>query len=213
MARRCYLSRMDAHAARPWMRDTGSFKYTHLIQWVKENRGKLLGAILTMARAWVEAGRPTPKGLPTLGGYEEWANTIGGILAHAGLKNFLGNLDFMYEQADVETPQWEEFLAAWQEVFGSEPILIDTLAKSLDGKETITGALPDGINRDPKKLVRSLANSLRHRAGVRYPNGLMVIKCAFKVHHAVPWQVINYRENNPDERGVWGVGFSPKFCF
>ena len=204
MARRCYLSRMDAHEARPWMRDTGSFKYTHLIQWVKENRGQLLGAILTMARAWVEAGRPTPKGLPTIGGFEEWANTIGGILVHAGFTDFLGNLDFMYQQADVETPQWEEFLAAWQEEFGSGPILIDTIAKSLGENETITGAFPDGVNRDPKKFNRSLASALRHRAGVHYPNGLMVIKCEYKVHHAVPWQVINYREN-PGERGVRGV--------
>ncbi len=201
MARRCYLSRMDAHEAKPWMRDTKSFKYSHLIQWARENRGKLLGAILTMARAWVVAGRPPPKGLPTLGGFEEWSNTIGGILAHAGLKNFLGNLDFMYEQADVETPQWEEFLAAWQEVFGSEPILIDTIAKSLGENETITGAFPDGVNRDPKKFSRSLGNALRHRAGVRYPNGLMLIKCEKRVHHALAWKVINYREN-PDERGV-----------
>ncbi|GAI05282.1 unnamed protein product, partial [marine sediment metagenome] len=57
--------------------------------------------------------------------------TIGGILAYAGFTGFLGNLDFMYQQADVETPQWEEFLAAWLEVFGSEPILIETIAKSL----------------------------------------------------------------------------------
>ncbi|MBA7594938.1 hypothetical protein ES703_01894 [subsurface metagenome] len=204
MARRCYLSRMDAHEARPWMRDAESFKYTHLIKWVKENRGQLLGAILTMARAWVEAGRPIPKELPTIGGFEEWAKTIGGILAHAGFTDFLGNLDFMYQQADVETPQWEEFLAALQEVFGSEPLLIDTIAKSLDENETISGALPDGVNRDPKKINRSLAGALRRRAGVRYPNGLMVIKCDFKVHHAVPWQVINYREE-PEKGGVRGV--------
>ncbi len=201
MARRCYLSRMDAHEARPWMRDTSSFKYTHLIQWVKANRGQLLGAILTMARAWVEAKRPVPKGLPTLGGFEEWANTIGGILAHAGFTDFLGNLDFMYQQADIETPQWEEFLAAWLEVFGPEPILIDTIAKSLGENETITGAFPDGVNRDPKKFNRSLANALRRRAGVHYPNGLMVLKCEYKIHHAVPWQVINFRDN-PDKRGV-----------
>jgi len=209
MARRCYLSRMDAHEARPWMRDTGSFKYTHLIQWVKKNRGQLLGAILTMARAWVEAGRPTPRGLPTIGGFEEWSNTIGGILAHAGLKNFLGNLDFMYEQADVETPQWEEFLAAWLEVLGSEPILIDAIAKSLGENETLSGAFPDRIDRNPHKIKRSLASALKRRAGVRYPNGLMVTKCAYKIHHSVPWQVINYREE-PENRGVSrGVSFWP----
>ncbi len=170
----------------------------------------MLAAILTMAHAWVAAGKPIPEGLPPLGGYEDWVNTIGGVLAHAGFSDFLGNLEFMYQQADVETPQWEGFLAAWQEVFGAEPTIVDTIVKSLNESDIMSGVLPDRIDRNSKKLNRSLANALRHRAGVRYPNGLMVIKCNFKVHHAVPWQVINYREN-PEDGGVRGGGSIPRF--
>ena len=124
LPRRCYLSRMDAREARPWMRDPKSFKYQHLIQWVKENRGELLAAILTMARAWIAAGKPTPSGLPPLGGFEDWTNTVGGVLTHAVLADFLGNLDFMYSQSDMETTQWENFFAAWQEILGEDAVTV-----------------------------------------------------------------------------------------
>jgi hypothetical protein len=187
LPRRCYLSRMDAREARPWMRDPKSFKYQHLIQWVKENRGELLAAILTMARAWIAAGKPIPDGLPTLGGFEDWTNMVGGVLTHAGLTGFLGNLDFMYSQSDMETAQWENFLAAWQEILGEDAITAAQVVESINAHDILAGALPDAIDRDPKKLNRSLAHALARRAGVRYPNGLMVTKSDKVVHHAVTW--------------------------
>ena len=212
MPRRCYLSRMDAREARPWMRDPKSFKYQRLIKWVTENRGKLLAAILTMARAWIAARKPIPEGLPPLGGYEDWTDTVGGILAHAGFAGFLGNLEFMYQQADVETPQWEGFFTAWQEKFGEEAVTTTRVIESINEHSILEGALPDTIDRDPKKINRSLGSALSKRNGVRYPNGLMVIKGEKPVHHAVAWQVINYREES-EKRGVRGVSTQNSFSY
>lgn len=207
MARRCYLSRMDAREARPWMRDPKSFKYQRLIKWVKENRGDLLAAILTMVRAWIVAEKPIPEGLPPLGGYEDWTDTIGSILAHAGFSGFLGNLEFMYQQADIETPQWEGFLAAWQEKFGEEAVTTDQVVTSINEHDILADALPDLVNRDPRKINRSLGFALRRRIGVRYPNGLMVNKNEKLVHNVAAWQVVNYREE-AEKRGVRGVSAS-----
>jgi len=212
MPRRCYLSRMDAREARPWMRNPKSFKYQHLIQWVKEHRGQLLAAILTMARAWIAAGKPIPEGLPTLGGFEDWTDTIGGILVHTGFTDFLGNLEFMYQKADVETPQWEGFLTAWQENLGGDAVTTAQVVEAINEYGDLAGALPDTIDRDPKKINRSLAHSLARRAGVRYPNGLMVTKSEKLVHHAVAWQVINYREK-PEKEGVRGVSTKNLFSY
>jgi len=201
MPRRCYLCRMDARLARPWMRDPKSFKYHHLIQWVKENRGRLLAAALTLARAWVQAGKPIPDGLPPLGSFEDWTNTVGGVLAHAGLTDFLGNLDYMYQKADVETPQWEGFLTAWQETLGKEAVTTAQVVKATNEYEDFADALPDAIDRDPKKINRSLSHSLARKAGVRYSNGLMVTKSEKMVHHVTAWQVINYQEED-EKRGI-----------
>jgi hypothetical protein len=67
MPRRCYWIRMDAKSSEPWLNRT--FKHPDLRGWVRSNRGGLLGAILTLARAWFVAGSPAPS-TPILGSFE-----------------------------------------------------------------------------------------------------------------------------------------------
>jgi len=211
MPRRCYLSRMDACVAKPWMRDPKSFKYQHLIQWVKKNRGELLAAILTMARAWIAARRPIPEELPVLGSFEGWTNTVGSILTHGGLTDFLGNLTFMYSKSDVETPQWENFLEAWIEIFGEEATTTVKIIEAINEHGILAGALPDTIDHDPKKFTRSLGSALSKRTGVRYSNGLMITKSAKPVHHAMAWQVVNYQQEIKEgELGELGESKTPE---
>src|SRR5262249_23889588 len=107
IARRTYWVRLDAKQARPWRRR--NFKHGDLVGFVRENRGALLGAVLTLARAWVVAGRPLTTG-GLIGGFDQWERTIGGILANAGVEGFLGNLDQLYATADEEDSDWENFL-------------------------------------------------------------------------------------------------------
>lgn len=52
----------------------------------------LLTDLFTIATTWVRAGRP-PSPFMHLGTFDAWSDTIGGALAHAGLKNFLGNFE------------------------------------------------------------------------------------------------------------------------
>lgn len=141
LPRRCYPIKIDAKMAEPWKR-TG-FKHPDLLKWVRENRGHLLGALLTIARAWFAAGRPAWNG-PTMGSFEGWVEIVGGILAHAGVTGFLENLNQFYAKADQEAVQWEVFLRTWQEI---EPNTITSggLAKLIDDHETLMEALPDSL--------------------------------------------------------------------
>jgi len=113
LPRRCYWIRLDAHRARPWQRHPATFRHPQLSPWVRAERGRILAAILTLARAWVVADRPSPAHPPRLGGFEEWANVVGGLLTIPPVDGFLGNLDALYEQADCERPQWEAFFQRW----------------------------------------------------------------------------------------------------
>jgi hypothetical protein len=115
LVRRCYSIRLDAKISRPWQRE--GFKYSDIEGHVRVNRGALIGAALTLARAWVSAGRPQPKGI-NMGGFEGWAQVVGGIMQHIGAKNFLGNLTEFYENADDDTPAWESFIGKLRELFG-----------------------------------------------------------------------------------------------
>ena len=54
MVRQCSPARLDARSAEPWLRD--NCKHLDLAGWVCSQHGALLGALLTLARAWYAAG-------------------------------------------------------------------------------------------------------------------------------------------------------------
>ncbi|MDR1622883.1 MAG: hypothetical protein LBS00_10965, partial [Synergistaceae bacterium] len=116
IARRAYWIRLNSNLSKPWMRDSGSFK-RELPAWVISHRSEMVGALLTMARAWFFDGKPKWTGNP-LGSYEAWSRTVGGILEYCGVKGFLSNLEDLYEQTDDEPAQWSAFFEAVLDVFG-----------------------------------------------------------------------------------------------
>jgi hypothetical protein len=99
---------------------------------------------------------------------------IGGILCHADIKGFLGNLDQLYSQSDQETQQWEAFLRALHNHFGSSPFVANVLAADLNQSNwSLLATLPDylsealesgkgGISR---KLGRAFADRVDRRYG------------------------------------------------
>jgi len=167
--RRCFWIRLDAKTSRPYLRD--GFKHPNLESYVKDNRGALLAALLTLARAWHCAGSPRAAVKP-LGSFEQWTRIIGGVLEHAGVTGFLANANELYEQADDDAAQWEVFLRACCEVFGDAAVTISDLAIRLASTAPLISALPDSlaearvsVKGDFKKL---LGQSLAKRAERRY---------------------------------------------
>ena len=118
MARRLVRIRLDARVDQPWRRET--FKHPDLMGWVRANRARLVAACLTLCRAWISAGRP--RGQRGIGSYEAWAQTMGGILAVAGIEGFLENLDDMMAASDSEGAMWRGFISSWWDRFGTAEI-------------------------------------------------------------------------------------------
>ncbi|GHO56726.1 bifunctional DNA primase/polymerase [Ktedonobacter robiniae] len=129
LARRCYRIRLDAKVARPFMRK--DFKHEDLLSWVTENRAELVGALLTLARAWFAAGKPRYVHLPALGTFSGWVTMVGGILEYAGVSGFLSNLEQLYQEADEISAQWESFLRTWHDLFDGEWITIKKIVTHL----------------------------------------------------------------------------------
>jgi hypothetical protein len=191
MPRRCYWIRLNAQTAQPWRRR--NFRHPGLIGWASENRGRLLGALLTVARAWWADGCP-PAEAPTLGSFEGWARTVGGVLAHAGIGDFLGNLDELYQRVDEDGAQWQAFFGAWHDALGETEVTVAELVKRLKaatqseaspdaGGRALLEALPeylaDGL-ADPKRagsLARQLGKALAKRADMVFDEtGLRLTK-------------------------------------
>jgi hypothetical protein len=171
---RCYLIRIDAKMSRPQERE--NFKHPNLEQWIREHRGELIGAVLTIARAWVAAGRPKPT-CPKMR-QEEWRDVIGGMLEHAGGENFLRNQQRYYETADDDTPAWEAFITKLSELWpkGAAATPGQIYAR-FSADEVLAEILPDelrvhlGADDDAKaksKFTQRLGYEFKSRKGKRY---------------------------------------------
>ncbi|MDD5051056.1 MAG: hypothetical protein PHV93_04980, partial [Candidatus Pacebacteria bacterium] len=185
MPRRCYAIKLDAKQPRPWTR-TG-FKHPNLLEWVKDNRSKILSAIFKLAQNWIYADRPIPANLPVLGNFEEWTQTIGGILHHAGINGFLENLDEMYEKSENDEG-WEAFLEAWHEELGEKSYTLKEVNIFLLEKTNFARALPENIDINNKGFTRQLGHAIKRKEGMVYPNNLY-IKRSGSAQRAIKWYV------------------------
>jgi hypothetical protein len=189
IARRCYSVRIDAKTARPWKR-TG-FKHPELVSWVSENRGEILVALLTLARAWFVAGKPNCQ-VPPVGGFDEWARTVGGVLGFAGVIGFLKNLDGMYDSADESSAQWEQFLGVLASTFKEEPFTVKQVVERVNADPEFNTALPDEVAFVADKegsFQRRLGKAFSKREGRRYGDMDVHLERAGMESRAVKWCV------------------------
>ena len=81
-ARRCSHCRLETGEERPELR--ADVKYPNLRQHVREQRGRLLSAALTILRGWYVAGKPR-HGLTPWGSFEGWSGVVREAVVFAGL--------------------------------------------------------------------------------------------------------------------------------
>jgi hypothetical protein len=192
LPRRCYWIRLDARESRPWQRE--NFKHPDLLGWVTKNRGRLVHALLTLARAWFAVGKPKAANLPRLGSFEAWTETVGGMVAFAGIPDFLGNLAALYDKADAGGAEWETFLQTWwEELDASKPITVAELSKVISNNDDLRAALPgdlaEAFDKSAGGFSRRLGTALAKRAGTRYGEDGMHIARAGEFRRAVRWKL------------------------
>jgi hypothetical protein len=192
LPRRTYPIRFDARLSKPWERE--NFRHADLRSWVKRWRGDLLAAILTISRAWFVAGKPEPqRPVPVLGGFEEWATTIGGILAFAGVEGFLENLGQFHDEADIEGPEWEGFLSAWVEIIGDTPKTCQEIAVIIRENSGFASTLPDNLQeilkKPEKSFERSLGRALARKEKRPYGENSLALQRVGTDKRAVLWRV------------------------
>lgn len=95
-----------------------AFKHANLLEWVKENRSKILGALLALIREWDRQGRP--KGSVRFASFPKWAEVVGGIME----ANDLGNPckrqpHISSEIGDAETEDLRRLFEMANQAFGN----------------------------------------------------------------------------------------------
>jgi len=126
LARRTIRIRLDAQLEHPSLRTREDFRHPDLLAWVRENRGQLIAVTLTIIRHWIAVGQP-PFTEHTLGSFEAWGRTVGGVLEAAGIPGFLKNREAFQAAADDTKAPWLAFVEAWAEKFGDGPAGVGSL--------------------------------------------------------------------------------------
>jgi hypothetical protein len=193
LTRRCIRVRIDPRVDRPWKRSV--FKHPEITTWAKENRSALVGAIVTLIRAWMVAGKPLDRA--RLGSFERWSSVIGAILGVAGIPGFLANLDQLYEAADIEGQAWREFTAAWWQTFRGEPKKVSELNQFCEDRELMLRLRGDGSARSQQTRLGSALGSYRDRSF----DGLRIMRAGAASKHK---GVAMYSLEKADESASWG---------
>lgn len=87
------------------------FQHPDLPAYVRARRRDALGALLGLVENWLAAGQP--RAARRMGGFEQWAATIGGVLQINGFDAWLTNQDAWQEGNDPRGAEMLAFCAAW----------------------------------------------------------------------------------------------------
>jgi hypothetical protein len=184
VARRVFRIRLAPKAANPADRPESDFRHPDLRAWTREHRGELLRAALVLVRAWFAAGKPAPAVPVAFGSFEQWAKTVGGILAHAGVEGFLGNLVEWRSETDLDRAYWSAHLQWLADTFGVGATFTtaDVTRKLQTARDPEP---PPGLN-DPtvKGYSRDLGAAYGNRAG-RVIDGLILRRSEGVAHGKV----------------------------
>ncbi|HEV7451346.1 MAG TPA: hypothetical protein VGO16_08150 [Pseudonocardiaceae bacterium] len=67
---------------------------------------------LLLVQAWISAGQPRVD-TPAFGGFEQWVDVVGSILAFHGIHELLSNREECSEAMDDDQESWAAFMAYW----------------------------------------------------------------------------------------------------
>lgn len=189
IARRSIRIRLDPKCDRPW--EGRSFRHERLLTWSREKRPELVSAVLTLVASWLAAG--APRSARDLGSFESWSETVGGILAHAGINGFLENLEELYELADAEGQEWRAFVAAWAERFGGQSVSAGVLVEFAIERGLLASVIGE---KSPRSQATRLGKALLANRDRQF--GAWRIECKRETHSKQQlWQLIGVSGETP----------------
>lgn len=160
MVRRTIRVRLNAHVEHPYLRPTSNFRHPDLIRWTEANRAALVRAILVLIRSWQVRGSQTCD--RTIGSFESFCQTVGGILDACGIEGFLENtfLGSPFDEDDSHN-RLADFVEHWSQVHEDRRVHANVLAELPMAKS----AFPTIVHGPAASLNKRLGNQLTKLLG------------------------------------------------
>ncbi len=109
VARRAIRIRLAAPHAAPWLRGA---RAAHVLEYCLRRRQELMVALLSLWNRWFCQKRPKAKRV--LGSFEDWCETVGGVLQCSGFSKFLETAE---ADALMMDELWPSFFRLWWQYF------------------------------------------------------------------------------------------------
>jgi putative DNA primase/helicase len=179
-ARRSAPIFLDPGDVRPADQPRDHFGHADLLGWGMRHRRALVEAALTLVQHWRlgavayveggyvnvrEPGADPRRSRKTLGSFEGWAAVMGGVLEAAGVGGFLENRDRLIAEADDDSQEAREFLAAWWAHSREAVPFAEVHAWCAAGE--LRDRLPAALHEEPARLRSRLAGYLKKQKGKR----------------------------------------------
>ncbi len=163
MVRRTLLAVINPACERPEQRE---FKRSNLTDYVLSNRAKLLSAVYTILRAYLQAGEPEREG-PTLGRFENWSRAVAAPIRWLGWPDPIKTQDRLRAD-DPETLKLAALLSSWHRIFGGENVTVSSLIEAATHPERIYGTPPRVVQsrEDQAALREALEDAAGDRPGM-----------------------------------------------
>lgn len=187
IARRYVRMRLVPDVDRPWLRD--QFKHKDLLGWVIANRGQLIWAALTLIRYGIQNN---PHNLHRIGSFEHWADVMGNILDAIGVPGFLGNVNDIYEQSDVETAMWTNLVDIWWNTHGSADVIASEVYKIVVDNEIaiqLNGKNENALKASMGKKIATMRDRIFSIGDKANPIQVRVTKSDATKSRAIMWRL------------------------
>ena len=174
---------LDPGEVRPSDRPKAAYRHEDLLGWAKKERAALVKAALTLVKHWTEGeahldvmhekfirSERRQRAEMTLGSFEKWGETVGGILAAASVKDFLKNRT-QISNFNNDREETSNFLEKWR-AQDTGPLTISELMGLCSYGGNLHEELPEDLQG--KHLdTRALGLWLRSHRGAKYSGGLI----------------------------------------
>jgi hypothetical protein len=129
MTRRTIICSLDAGMERPELREFAQDP----LQRVLDDRGAFVAAVLTIIRAYMEAGQPD-RIKPAIASFPDWSNTVRSALVWLGKSDPVETMEKARED-DPELTELRQVIGAWHDHFGDSSCTVRTVAEHAFGSD------------------------------------------------------------------------------
>lgn len=167
LVRRALWVTIDPGVPDPHLR-TG-FAIANLERWTRDNRGRLLHALLVLARSWIAAG--SPKVLDRSDSYADWTAAMRGIIGHAGIPGQFDASSTARQKVGADDDEWSRLLECLYAVFG------DRHWMAADVVDRVSRGPADGKPISIEALPQKLADKFEHGGSITRSFGRWLMNC------------------------------------